>query len=176
MKTLIILMIIVCGTALSTSEVFADTQTTAPAQQTTPTTPTTSTTTTPTTTTQAVDPVSIGDILRAGSNWINSGSSQAPANTSTEYFVESLLGVGQVLVAVGVIVLLIVTAITGIKWITASPDKKAILKQQLIGLVVAAVVIFGAVGIWNLVQSIAKNVEGQLNVAQSTVVTTLAQK
>lgn len=118
---------------------------------------------------------SIWDILKAGSSWIEAGQSQAPVGTSTDDFVNRFIGIGQVLVAVGVIVLLIVTAITGIKWITASPDKKALLKQQLIGLVVAAVVIFGAVGIWNLVQGIAKTVESDLNVAQTTMVVSVAR-
>ena len=40
------------------------------------------------------------------------------------------------------------------KWATASPDKKAQLKQQLIGLVISAAVIFGAVGIWEFFRNL----------------------
>ena len=52
--------------------------------------------------------------------------------------------------------------IMAVKWITATPDKQAKLKQQLVGLVIAVVVIFGAVGIWNLVRGIMTHVENNL--------------
>ena len=66
------------------------------------------------------------------------------------------------LVGIGVVTVLIVAAIMAIKWLTATPDKQAKLKQQLIGLVVATVVIFGAVGIWNFVINMMDNVESKL--------------
>ena len=66
------------------------------------------------------------------------------------------------LVVIGLATVLIVGTIMGIQWITATPDKQAKLKQQLIGLVVATVVIFGAVGIWSLVKTIMDNVTGQI--------------
>ena len=47
----------------------------------------------------------------------------------------------------------------GIKWITASPDKQGKLKQQLIGLVVSIIVIYGAVGIWTLMKNTFLNLE-----------------
>lgn len=56
--------------------------------------------------------------------------------------------VGQVLIIAANAVIVIVVAVMGIKWITAKPDQQAKLKEQLIGLVVAIVVIYGGVGIW----------------------------
>ena len=113
--------------------------------------------------------ISITDIINAGNNWINNGKDSQPDNTEVDDFAEKFVGVGQVLVAIGIVTLLIVTLITAIKWITATPDKQAKLKQQLIGLVISAVVIFGAVGIWNLVRGIMENVEVKLATESSQV-------
>jgi hypothetical protein len=50
--------------------------------------------------------------------------------------------------------MVIVTLYMGIKYITATPDSQARLKQQLIGLVVSGIVIFGAYFIWKIVVNI----------------------
>lgn len=106
--------------------------------------------------------IGINDIVDAGKNWIKEGENSTDSQMEVEKFAENFIGVGQVLVAIGIVTLLIVSLITAIKWITATPDKQAKLKQQLIGLVISAVVIFGAIGIWNLVRGILQNVEGKL--------------
>lgn len=106
--------------------------------------------------------IGINDIVDAGKNWIKEGEKSTDSQMKVEKFAENFIGVGQVLVAIGIVTLLIVSLITAIKWITATPDKQAKLKQQLIGLVISAVVIFGAIGIWNLVRGILQNVEGKL--------------
>ena len=104
--------------------------------------------------------ISINDIMDAGSDWINKGKTAGEnSKTTPEAFVEQLIGIGQILVAVGIVTILVVTVIMAIRWITATPDKQAKLKEQLIGLVIATVVIFGAVGIWNLVRGIMSNIE-----------------
>ncbi len=106
--------------------------------------------------------IGINDIVDAGKNWIKEGENSTDSQMEVEKLAENFIGVGQVLVAIGIVTLLIVSLITAIKWITATPDKQAKLKQQLIGLVISAVVIFGAIGIWNLVRGILQNVEGKL--------------
>lgn len=113
--------------------------------------------------------ISITDIINAGKTWLDNGKDSQPTGTGVDDFAESFVGVGQVLVAIGIVTLLIVTLITAIKWITATPDKQAKLKQQLIGLVISAVVIFGAIGIWNLVRGIMNNVETKLGTGSSQV-------
>ena len=55
-----------------------------------------------------------------------------------------------ILTAIGVIVLVVVTIIMGIKYMFATPEEAAKLKQQLIGLVVSAVVVLGATAIWGI--------------------------
>lgn len=108
---------------------------------------------------QKKDTGSVDDILNAGSNWIN--GAEKTDGTSVDDFVDNFIGVGQVLVTIGIVTVLIVALIMAFKWITATPDKQAKLKEQLIGLVVAVVVIFGAVGIWRLVRGIIGNIESQ---------------
>lgn len=108
----------------------------------------------------------ITDIMQSGKDWISNGENAATKQDANlvnpNYYAGELIGVGQVLVVIGLATVLIVGTIMGIQWITATPDKQAKLKQQLIGLVVATVVIFGAVGIWNLVRSIMSNISGEL--------------
>ena len=121
--------------------------------------------------------MNIGGIINAAEGWIKQGEENVPDGMSAEDFALSFGVVGQILVAVGAATLLIVGGIMAIKWITATPDKAAKLKQQLIGLVVATVVIFGALGIWNLVRKMGENVEVKLTasttyIAQNTVDTT----
>lgn len=102
------------------------------------------------------------NIFNAGKNWLNIGKQQQASGTSVESFVDDFIGIGQILVSIGIATILIVTVIMAVKWITATPDKQAKLKQQLVGLVISIVVIFGAVGIWNLVRGIMTHVENNL--------------
>ena len=61
-----------------------------------------------------------------------------------------ILPIAKALTTIGVGILLCVAAVMGIKWLTANPEEQAKLKQQSIGLVVAAGVIFGAYTIWSI--------------------------
>ncbi len=70
------------------------------------------------------------------------------SNIDTKSITTGFMGLGQILTMVGAGVMIIVTTYMGIKYIMSPPDKQAALKQQLIGVVVAGVVIFGAFGIW----------------------------
>lgn len=114
------------------------------------------------------------NIFDAASSWMSQGQSGAKSlsgDVGVDFFVGELIQIGQILVGIAVATLVIVSVIMAIRWITATPDKKAKLQQQLIGLVVATFVIFGAVGIWNLVRGIMGNVESTLeaNSNQGTV-------
>lgn len=111
-------------------------------------------------------------IINAGEEWINNGKKSAEEQGLGDplYFVDQLAGVGQLLVAIGIATLVIVGGVMAIKWATATPEKAAKLKTQLIGLVVAAVVIFGAFGIWNLVRGIGQNVEDKLTAKTPSVI------
>lgn len=66
--------------------------------------------------------------------------------------------IARVLVTVGTIILVVLTVIWGIKYMTCpTPDQRAKLKTQLIGFVVATVVIFGAQFIWSTVYDFMYN-------------------
>lgn len=109
----------------------------------------------------------ITDIFRAGNSFISTGEKEASSYsnragfdvTNPQSFAEEFIDIGQILIAVGVVVLVGTFAVMGIRWITATPDKKAKLQQQLVGLVIAAVIIFGAIGIWNLVRNIMNSAQ-----------------
>ena len=77
----------------------------------------------------------------------NAGSKQM---ISSDKIIETVLPVGQMLTAVGVAVVYGGIVILGIKYMMADPQQKGKLKQQLIGLVVSGVVIFGAFTIWRI--------------------------
>ena len=65
--------------------------------------------------------------------------------------------IGNVLVYIGAGILVGATAYMGILYIVSSPEKQAKLKQQLIGLVVSAIVIFGAYSIWSIIVGFLEN-------------------
>lgn len=114
-------------------------------------------------TNQAADVKGVEDIVKAGNNWLAGEQANQPEGTGVDDFVYKFIGIGRVLVVIGIVTILIVTLIMGIRWIVATPDKQAKLKEQLIGLVVATVVIFGAVGIWNFVRGIMQKTENEIS-------------
>ena len=69
---------------------------------------------------------------------------------STDKIIDAVVQVGQMITAVGVDVLFGELILLGIKYMTEEKKKKGKLKQQLIGLVIAGIVIFGAFSIWRV--------------------------
>ena len=89
-------------------------------------------------------------IMDKGKKFIENGSKDPVI--SEDKVIDAFVPVGQVLVIAANAVILVVVAVMGVKWITAKPEQQAKLKEQLIGLVVAIVVIYGAVGIWTMIK------------------------
>ena len=81
--------------------------------------------------------------------WLSKG--QSGSKVKEDDIASIMLPIGQFLVGIGAVVLIVVTIIMGIKYMTADPNSKGKLKQQFLGLVVSTVVIFGAYGIWVMV-------------------------
>ena len=106
-------------------------------------------------TTQAT---TLSEWMGQANSFISAGESQT-SNLTNEMgeITESFLPIGQLLTMIGAGVMVAVTTFLGIKYVTASPETQGKLKQQLVGVVVSGVVIFGAYGIWSLVISIAEN-------------------
>lgn len=84
----------------------------------------------------------------------NAGSNQM---ISSDKIIETVLPVGQMLTAVGVAIVFGGIIVLGIKYMIADPQQKGKLKQQLIGLVVSGVVIFGAFTIWRIAYNFFEN-------------------
>ena len=67
--------------------------------------------------------------------------------------------IGNVLKFIGAGIIIAATAYMGILYMISPPERQAKLKQQLIGVVVSAIVIFGAYGIWKTVGMLVQNFE-----------------
>ena len=90
------------------------------------------------------------DEMKSQANsWLSKG--QSGSKVKEDDIANIMLPIGQFLVGIGAVVLIVVTIIMGIKYMTADPNSKGKLKQQFLGLVVSTVVIFGAYGIWVMV-------------------------
>lgn len=84
------------------------------------------------------------------SNFVNAGAEAAEGINYTKIS-DEFKGLGQILTMVGAGVLVAVTTYMGIKYLMSGPNDQAKLKTQLIGVVVAGIVIFGAFSIWKLI-------------------------
>jgi len=58
--------------------------------------------------------------------------------------------IASILLGIGTVVLVVVTAVMGVKYMAASPEERGKLKGQLVGIAVSAFVLFGAYGIWRM--------------------------
>lgn len=73
----------------------------------------------------------------------------------------------KILVSIGIVVVFIVGTIIGIKFMIASAEDKAKVKEALVPFIIGAAVIFGAFTIWSMVINIGQSVSD----GKSTVVT-----
>lgn len=89
--------------------------------------------------------------------FINKGKS---GNVVNENEIAKIIApIARFLVGVGAIVVVIVTILMGFKYMTAAdPNTQAQIKKQMLGLVISAVVIFGAYGIWTFVYNFMENI------------------
>ena len=88
-------------------------------------------------------------IISQGNDWIRKGKDAGIVKE--EDVSKIVLPIGQFLVGLGAIILVIVTIVMGIKYMASSDARaQADIKQRLIWVVVAAVVIFGAYTIWTI--------------------------
>ena len=86
--------------------------------------------------------------------WTQIGQSQGGSKISGNEIGNILKPIVNILTAIGVIALIVITMIMGIKYMFATPEEAAKLKQQLIGLVGSAVVVLGATAIWKIIYNI----------------------
>ncbi len=102
----------------------------------------------------------VGDIISDGDEFINKGSKP---KISQQEAINQFLPIGRILVQIATVVLVIVGLILGIKYMLSGADQKANVKQKLIWYVVSVALVYGAVGIFNIVTSIVNNIFGNGN-------------
>ena len=101
----------------------------------------------------AVQVKSFDEMKDALTDWKSRGQ-QDNAGVNAGDLKQIVIPVINILTVIGVFVLVAVTIIMGIKYMFSTPDVAAKLKQQLIGLVVSAVVVLGATAIWKIVYNV----------------------
>lgn len=94
--------------------------------------------------------------LEQAQNYINS----AEPTVSEDRIAEAAVRIGQILITAAAIIFPVIALILGIKYFMAGPDEKGRLKTQLVGIITAAVVTFGAYTIWRIAYAIFNNMIG----------------
>lgn len=105
--------------------------------------------------TYKVEALTLKDMQDKTQNFLETGKTES-SSIETDGIFDDLVDMGSILTTIGAGVLVAVTLYMGIRFITATPEAQAKLKQQLIGLVVAGFVIFGAYFIWKIVINIVE--------------------
>ena len=91
------------------------------------------------------------EMKQKADSFIEQGKDNGGEDVISEESIQELaMPIARALLTVATAILTIVTVIMGIQYSMANPQDKAKLKQRLIGLVVATIVIYGAQGIWAL--------------------------
>ena len=102
-----------------------------------------------------VEALTLKEMQEQTKEFLTTGETEADS-IETDGIFDDLVGMGSILTTIGAGVMVAVTLYMGIRFITATPEAQAKLKQQLIGLVVAGFVIFGAYFIWKIVINIVE--------------------
>ena len=107
-----------------------------------------------------VKAITLQQMQDKANNFINAGAKQQEEQ-GIDYseVTKELRDLGQILTMIAAGVMVGVTTYMGIKYVTSGPDAQAKLKQQLIGVIVSGIVIFGAYGIWKTVGKLAQSLE-----------------
>lgn len=91
--------------------------------------------------------VSIGDIVSQGDSFVSEGK----ILIDQEKLNESQSQIFNILLAIGVVLTVVVGGYLGIKFMMASAEDKAKIKETMIPYVLGCVVIYGAFGIWKII-------------------------
>ena len=101
----------------------------------------------------------LGQMIQSALNFINFGKENDGDKIFTDDDMKGpVIGLGRVLMVIGIVVLLVVTAVMGIKYMTVAPSEQAKLKEQLVGVAVSAAVVFGAFSIWEVTVRVLESI------------------
>lgn len=87
-------------------------------------------------------------------NFIERGSEDEKISPADA--IRIFLPIGKILVGIATIVLIVVGLVMGVKYMIAGANDKAQLKQKLIYYIISIVLVYGAVGIFNIIVNIMK--------------------
>ena len=102
------------------------------------------------------DTLSGSKIIVDAQNFIDKGKSQE--KITEDNAIEKVIPLGRILVTVATVVVVGVGMVLGVKYMISGADEKANLKEKLIWYVISIVLIFGAVGIYNIISGILNEV------------------
>lgn len=117
-----------------------------------------------------MQPTYASNIIKDAQDWFEGGKSGGQTIMNAQDTAKAIAPISQMLFWAGVITLFIAGTVMGIKFIMASPEEQGKLKGQLIGLVIAAIVILGAYTIWELSYNFMNEVVNSRPGASSAVV------
>ena len=104
---------------------------------------------------------SISDTFNQADDFLNNGKKEA--NKDSEKNIDTELKnsadvIYNVLLAAGVVIAVIIGGILGIKFMIASIEDKAKIKEALIPYIIGCIVVFGSFGIWKLVVTLLNQI------------------
>ena len=99
-----------------------------------------------------------GDIFTTGDDFIKKGSGSQNSIIDENQLRENLSSIFRILTTIGISLSVIIGGILGIKFMMASAEDKAQIKEMLIPYIVGCVVIYGAVTIWVIVIKIMEQI------------------
>ena len=117
-----------------------------------------------------MQPSYASNIIKEAQEWFEGGKTGGETIMKPQDTADAIAPISQLLFWAGVITLFIAGTVMGIKFIMASPEEQGKLKGQLIGLVIAAIVILGAYTIWELSYNFMNEVVNSRLGASSAVV------
>ena len=86
------------------------------------------------------------------SEFLNKGEQNAKIDVNK--IASIMKPMASLLLGIGTVVLVVVTALMGVKYMAANPETRAKLKGQLVVIAISAIVLFGAYGIWSIAYKI----------------------
>ncbi len=99
---------------------------------------------------------SVTDAISDGNDFLNNGKKQV--GTIDSSLKNDADVIYNILLAFGTAIAVIIGGLLGIKFMIASVEDKAKIKEALIPYVIGCVVVFGAFGIWKLVVEVLNNI------------------
>lgn len=92
------------------------------------------------------------DLFEYGDNFLETGKNSSQySNSASDKEVQSIVNdIYNILFPLGVVVTVIIGGVLGIKFMLASAEDKAKIKESMVPYIIGCIVIYGAFGIWKI--------------------------